>query len=171
MKSLLIGLLALVGVEVASAQSYNCTTQSNGYYFQQSGWDYYSTRQAVVNQCKSHYYTSNSQCEYNAQCNGGGGGGGGGYGQINAYKQYCQGNGLCTYSLNWSVGGWGGGSVLTVQIPGETGEKLMACEGQYGQAQAPWVAIGKQYVFRLYNNSGCYIGGYPVNQITVYGGQ
>ena len=94
--------------------------------------------------------------------------GNGGRGRLSAYRERCYSD-LCTYNVSWRSNG--NSTVVTVQIPGETGERLMSCEGSSGTAHPNWIARNKDYVFRLYVSDRCSadVGRYerPVDRITV----
>lgn len=100
----------------------------------------------------------------------GGGGGGGRYGDLRAQRTYCSGQ-SCTYDISWDLR-YTDHTVLTVEeVGGRDGEKVMACEGGYGQSRAPWITRGTTYIFRIYDSRNCdrNVGRYdrPVSQVTV----
>lgn len=68
--------LVLFAAGTATAET-RCTTASNGYSFSETRYDYSLARQSVVSQCRSHYRTSNSECDYNVRCQDHGNLGGG----------------------------------------------------------------------------------------------
>lgn len=146
---------------------YLCSTYSNGRFYSESSYSENDGLSRVIEACQGDSSADYSQCIENAGCeenSSGGGGNGGGGGSFGAHvqlnKQYC-GSDLCTYQVSWRTAHLPY-SVLTVQIPGETEERLMACEGQFGSAQAPWIAKGKPYIFRVYETAFCspYVGSY-----------
>jgi hypothetical protein len=53
-----------------------CSTESNGYWFNQSSTDGNWASQQVVSDCMSHRRTDNNECRNNVRCSGNGGGGG-----------------------------------------------------------------------------------------------
>lgn len=63
--------LVVFAAGTASADT-RCTTASNGYTFSQTRYDYDLARRAVINECRSHYRTSNSDCDWNVRCSNSG---------------------------------------------------------------------------------------------------
>lgn len=149
--------IAFLGMaQIASAAT--CTTSSRGYSFRESSQDTYTAQDRVIRACETSRYTSSDECRRNVRCDGDNQTPPNqGRGNISARNQFCQSNStLCTYSLNWNAGNRGSSTIVTVELVGETPQKLFGCSGSSGQANADWIQKGKHYVFRMYESSDCY---------------
>lgn len=71
MMKLMSLVLVLFAAGVAQADT-RCSTSSNGYTFSETRYDYSAARRTVVSECRSHYRTSNIECEQNVRCNNSG---------------------------------------------------------------------------------------------------
>lgn len=74
--------------------------------------------------------------------------------QLQGIRNSCGTNGLCNYDLFWNAR-QNQKTVLTVEVWGQSGEKVMSCGQGNGQANAEWITKGGVYRFRLYESNRC----------------